>query len=471
MSLTRPGLLGYLLPVVVVIVLAILLTVSLYRLTDIQRDMRNNATANMTWVIYQTHTESLLMTNALQYSLIAPGPVNNLRHRYQMLRSRISVLKDGPQKRALEEMGIAEAIIEKANAVLRIEPHFQQGTIDPDGYEHAYGVLHDFSRLLHSASGKAMMTEWEDAGARLDNYRNAVLAVFFLMIGIWICGVVISVQLLLTLKKTRGNERIRLRGIELQKELENERKINELYRSFGSMVSHQFRTPLTIIDATMQRLLRAGDRMSKEEIRHRADKARQATLRLNQLIENILQADRFMEQLEVAMQPCQLARLAQQTVAEYRTMAPNRVITHVDETDGKSTVHCDPILTVQILGNLLSNAIKYSNDSTPVSVRVNRMEDWICCEVRDQGLGISPHDLPHVFERYFRSKAATGIMGTGIGLHIAMELATLQRGRIQVQSEPGLGSCFTLRLPYHHPKIALGSKPVQTLGSTDGEHL
>lgn len=472
MSLPRPGLLGYLLPVMAIIVLAILLTVSLYRLTDIQRHMRNNATANMTWVIYQTHTESLLMTNALQYSLIAPGLVNNLRHRYQMLRSRISVLEDGPQKRALEEMGIAEPIIEKANAVLQLEPHFQQGAMDPDHYEHAYGVLNDFSGLLHSASGKAMMTEWEEAGGRLDNYRNAVLTVFFLMIGIWICGAVISVQLLLALKNSRNNERIRLRGIELQKELENQRKISELYRSFGSMVSHQFRTPLAIIDATMQRLLRAGDRMSKEEIRHRADKARQATLRLNQLIENILQADRFMEQLEVAMQPYQLAELAQQTVAEYRTIAPNRVITLVDETNGKSTVHCDSILTVQVLGNLLSNAIKYSNHNTRISVRVNRTEDWICCEVRDQGLGIAPHDLPHVFKRYFRSKAATGIMGTGIGLHIAMELTTLQRGVILVHSEPELGSCFTLRLPYNqHPKIAPGLRPVQTLATIDGEHL
>ncbi|MFA7669327.1 MAG: HAMP domain-containing sensor histidine kinase [Burkholderiaceae bacterium] len=447
MSLTRPTVLGYLVPLLAIIVLVILLTVTLYRLTDIQRAMRNNASANMTWVIYQAHTESLLLTNAVQQSLIAPHQESNLAHRYQMLLSRIDVLGDGPQKRALEAMGLAEPLLEQANAAMQLGPRFERGHIDAADYEHTREVLHAFSDLLQSASGRAMRTEWEEAGARLDIYRNAVLTVFFLMIGIWICGAVISIQLLLALKKTRDNERIRLRGIELQRQLEHERRISELYRSFGSMVSHQFRTPLAIIDATMQRLIRAGDRMTKEEINHRAGKARQATQRLNQLIENILQADRYMEQLDVSMQPCQLAELANQAVSEYRTIAPKRDIRLVDETGGNSTAQCDSVLTVQILGNLLSNALKYSDEDTGISVRVSCQADWVCCEICDKGDGIAVHDLPHVFKRYFRAPDATDIVGTGIGLHIAMELATLQNGDILVCSERGRGSCFTLRLP------------------------
>ncbi|WP_165972632.1 sensor histidine kinase [Paracandidimonas soli] len=429
--------------------LAILLTVSLFRLADIQRAMRNNVNANMVWVIYQTHVESLMLANAVQHRLVDPGSDSDLLHRYQMLLSRISVLNDGPQKRALQAMGIAETLTIQADAVVKLAELFENGTIDAAGYAQIRQALSIFSATLQSASGKAMMAQWEEAGERIDTYRNAVLTVFFLMIGIWICGAVLSVQLLLALKKTRDNERIRQRGIELQKQLENERKISDLYRSFGSMVSHQFRTPLAIIDATMQRLIRAGDRMAMEEIRHRATKARQATQRLNQLIENILQADRFMEQLDVAMRPCRLADIARQAVAEQQAIAPRRAIHVVDETGGESTVLCDSMLTSQIIGNLLSNAIKYSEEDTAVSIRTYRQNGQIYCQVSDQGRGISAHDLTHVFKRYFRAKATTDIVGTGIGLHIAMELAVLQNGTILACSEPGVGSSFTLQLPCH----------------------
>lgn len=447
MSMTRATILRYALPLAAIAVLVILLTIALYRLVETQRSMRNNAHSNMTWVLYQAHMESLLLMNAIQRSLIAPHQKNTVADRYQILLSRINVLQDGPQKRALEAMGMAEPLLKQAADTQRLGPTFERGQLQPTDYEHIHAVLLSFSNSLQSASSRAMTTEWEHAGAQLDSYRNAVLAVFFLMIGVWVCSAIISFQLLVALKQTRDSERIRLQGIELQKQLENERKISELYRSFGSMLSHQFRTPLAIIDATMQRLLRAGGRLTTQEVNALAVKARQATQRLNQLIENILQADRFMEQLEVSMQSCHLSDLAHQAVAQYRATMPGRQIHLVDDTQGSSRAQCDPVLTLQILDNLLSNAIKYSEGSTAVSVCVSSQADWVYCDVRDEGQGISAHDLPHVFKRYFRAPAATSVVGTGIGLHIAMELATLQNGELLVSSSPGEGSCFTLRLP------------------------
>src|SRR5690606_34528372 len=129
--------------------------------------------------------------------------------------------------------------------------------------------------------------------------------------------------------------------------------------------------------------------------------------RLNCLIENILQADRFMEQLEVAMTSCSLALLAQQAVAEQKVYTPAREIDLIDETQEDATVQCDPLLTAQILGNLLSNAVKYSTDDTSVSVRVYRDGAAVCCAVRDEGRGISHQDIPHIFKRYFRAWATT----------------------------------------------------------------
>lgn len=443
----RSAVLGYVLPILAIIVLAMLLTVTLFRLADIQRAMRNNVNANMVWVIYQAHIESLMLGDAVQHRLIDPESTSDMALRYQMLSSRIGVLNDGPQKRALQAIGMAESIAKQAEAVLRLGDVV--GTVDVGraAFEHTRSVLDGFNALLLKASGKAMVAQWEEAGTRIDTYRNAVLTIFFLMIGIWIGSAIISIQLLLALKKTRDNEHIKQREIELQKQLENERKISELYRSFGSMVSHQFRTPLTIIDASMQRLIRAGHRMDADEVGRRAAKVRDATQRLTYLIESILQADRFMEQLEVTTRACSLSHLSQQAVAEQKILVPAREIQFLNEARGASSVECDPVLTSQILGNFLSNAIKYSKDDTAVSVRVYREAGWVCCAVRDHGRGISDKDMPHIFKRYFRAWTATDVVGTGIGLHIAAELASLQYGEVHACSEPGVGSTFILRLP------------------------
>lgn len=448
MRFVRSGFFAYGLSMLAIIVLIVLLTVTLFRLSDIQRAMRNNASANMVWVLYQTHIESLMFENALQHQLIEPSANNEFSHRHQMLISRISVLNDGPQKTALDSIGIADKVAQQSEAALELAAKFHANETSSKDYKLLRETLSTLNKSLLTASNRSMISQWEEAGARIDKYRNAVLRIIFLMIGIWIVSVVICIQLIFALKKTRDNERSKQRELDLRKQLENERKISELYRSFGSMVSHQFRTPLSIIDATLQRLIRASDRMDATEIQQRASKAREATRRLTNLIERILHADRFMEQLNVNMKQAGLAHIAQQAVAEQKFLVPNRKIHFQDETHGESTVWCDPMLSIQIISNLLSNAIKYSDEHQTISVRVYREEALMCCGVIDEGRGIRTEEMPHIFTRYFRAKAATDIVGTGIGLHIANELATLQKGKIYAHSELGVGSTFVFCLPY-----------------------
>lgn len=448
MAFTRSGVARYAIPILAILVLTLLLTVTLFRLADIQRAMRNNVSANMVWVISQAHIESLMLRDAVQQRLIDPEiPSDDLTLRYQILLSRIGVLNDGPQKRALEAIGMGSLLADQAQAIVNLSDQIDDAHAPPANYQNLLATLHAFNASLLKASGKAMVAQWEEAGTRIDTYRNAVLTIFFLMIGVLVSGGITSVQLLLALKRTRDNERVRQREIELKKELENERKISELYRSFGSMVSHQFRTPLAIIDATMQRLMRAGARMDVSDVSRHAAKARDATQRLSYLIENILQADRFMEQLKVTMRPCNLGELSRQAVAEQKSLSPARELQLRVEAPETTVVQCDPVLTSQIIGNFLSNAIKYSESDTPVEVHVYREAGWVCCSVRDYGRGISAHDLPHVFKRYFRAGTAIDVVGTGIGLHIAAQLAALQDGEVHAVSEPGAGATFVLRLP------------------------
>ena len=110
MSHIRSGALGYGLSILTIIVLIILLTITLFRLNDIQRAMRNNVSTNMMWVLYQTHINSLMLSNAIQHHLLNQKSSHEVAHHYQIFLSRINMLNDGPQKRRLQDIGIADRI-------------------------------------------------------------------------------------------------------------------------------------------------------------------------------------------------------------------------------------------------------------------------------------------------------------------------------------------------------------------------
>jgi len=116
----------------------------------------------------------------------------------------------------------------------------------------------------------------------------------------------------------------------------------------------------------------------------------------------------------------------------------------------------DPRLVRQVLQNLLQNAIKYSPDGGTVELGVDRDADGVTFRVRDQGLGIAPADLPHVFETFYRAESVSGIEGTGLGLAIAGRAASLHGGTISVESTPGRGTTFLVRLPHDEPGEANG---------------
>jgi two-component system sensor histidine kinase SenX3 len=107
--------------------------------------------------------------------------------------------------------------------------------------------------------------------------------------------------------------------------------------------------------------------------------------------------------------------------------------------------------------NLVENAIAYSGEDTRVALSMRQDEDWVEIEVADQGIGIAPHDVDRIFERFYRAdqarSRATG--GTGLGLAIVKHIATNHGGRVDVSSTLGGGSTFTLRLPARPPDAPL----------------
>lgn len=243
----------------------------------------------------------------------------------------------------------------------------------------------------------------------------------------------------------------KLAALTLENALQRERSLNDFYRSFVSMVSHQFRTPLAIIDSGVQRIMRRGAEMTPAEIAERAEKIRSATGRLTRLVEGTLNASRLdAGQIDMKPRACDFGALVAEACERQRELAPGRRIE--TDLDGlPPAVRCDPILIEQVVSNLLSNALKYSPEHEPIEVRAWAETDVIRFSVRDRGVGVPADDVPHLFERFFRARTAAGIDGTGIGLNLARAIAHMHGGEIAVETKEGAGSTFTLSLPLVAP--------------------
>jgi two-component system, OmpR family, sensor histidine kinase BaeS len=153
--------------------------------------------------------------------------------------------------------------------------------------------------------------------------------------------------------------------------------------------------------------------------------------------------------LRYSKTPIDLADLASSNVTAHRAVAAEAGIELTLDAPEPVWLEADPDRLRQVLGNLLTNAIRYTDRDGRVTVVVRAGTGEAVLEVRDTGVGITAGDLPHVFDRFWRAdparQRATG--GTGLGLTIAHRIVTDHGGRIEVASQPHLGTTFTLRFP------------------------
>ncbi len=242
----------------------------------------------------------------------------------------------------------------------------------------------------------------------------------------------------------------------LEMALSSERELSELQRSFVSMASHEFRTPLAIIDGVAHRLSRnAGrGRLQPEDVLTRVTQIRSSVKRMVNLMESTLSAAR-MDSGKVRIKPgdCDLRAVIEEVCERQRGISPSHnITTRLDELPG--TLRGDGAALEQVFTNLLSNAVKYAPDAPDIKIRAWwRGEDTIMVSVRDYGLGIDEEDLPKMFGRFFRAKTSTGIAGTGIGLNLVKMFVEEHGGRVTVESRIGKGSTFTVSLPVAGPGI------------------
>ncbi len=236
---------------------------------------------------------------------------------------------------------------------------------------------------------------------------------------------------------------------ELEVALVKEREINGLQRQFVSMVSHEFRTPLAVIDGCAQRIVRKLDKLTPERITESLQKVRHSVARLTELMESVLNAARLEEgRITFEPQVCDLIAIVREICESYHDVYPSHEF-NVDIDHLPDQITADPRLLRQVVSNLISNAVKYSPKDTRIWIRGEWYygNDALRLSVQDEGYGIPESELSRLCDRFFRASTSTGIAGTGIGLHLCQHFVALHGGTIKIESIEGQGSTFTLCIP------------------------
>lgn len=238
---------------------------------------------------------------------------------------------------------------------------------------------------------------------------------------------------------------------QLEEALAAEQHLNEMQRQFVSMASHEFRTPLAIIDSSAQRLLRKKGNITEDLLSKRIDIIMEAVKRMQSLMESTLSAAKLnASKLSVQISECDIGGLIESVCLRQQEISHHHII-NFDELDLPNFIQADKVKIDQVLTNLLTNAVKYAPDAPFITVKAYQEGSDIFITVQDDGLGIGEEDLPHMFEQFFRAKTSTGISGTGIGLHIVKQIIDHHGGDVSVVSEVGVGTTFTVRLPIAGP--------------------
>ncbi len=234
----------------------------------------------------------------------------------------------------------------------------------------------------------------------------------------------------------------------LQTALHKEIELNNLRRRFMSMISHQFRNPLTTISTSAGILEAYASRMTPEQSQRHFAMIQIQVAHLVNLLDDLLKL-LTAETIGPDFHPQQLnlTSLVKEQVEQTRQNTQGAYEIDLHGTEREILLNADARLIGQALENLLTNATKYSPRGSTIRVELDRTEQTVILHVRDQGIGIPPEDQTRLFEAFYRGSNVANVEGTGLGLAITKQAIELHGGSINLESQPGRGSTFTITLP------------------------
>lgn len=222
----------------------------------------------------------------------------------------------------------------------------------------------------------------------------------------------------------------------------------QLQATLIDSLSHDLQTPLSALSGAIEMLRDAETRLTAEAREELLELGFSQTNRLMSLVRNILNLAKLQGGgLKLSSKPLQLTTLAPRVVEQLDPRYRCRVRLIQDSLDSETLISGDRTLLTQVLWNLVDNALKFSPEESEVVMEIVELEKDIVVEVSDRGFGIEPHEQQKIFERFFRGTTLQKVPGSGLGLYLCSELVFLHGGSLEVRSQLGSGSTFTLRLP------------------------
>lgn len=223
-------------------------------------------------------------------------------------------------------------------------------------------------------------------------------------------------------------------------------------RELIASVSHELRTPMATLRSYLETTLMHWDDGSPPALQHDLQVMENEVIRLQSLVEDLFTLSRAeVGKLTLRCKPTDVGKLVQQIADAGATLAwrSSRIEVVADVPCQVLPVLVDPGRLEQALHNLLHNAIRHTSPGGIVAFVVTEEAKSVLIQVKDTGEGITPEDLPHIWERFYQAESAHNAVnsGAGLGLALVKELIEAMKGTVEVESVVGEGSCFSIRLP------------------------
>lgn len=215
-----------------------------------------------------------------------------------------------------------------------------------------------------------------------------------------------------------------------------------------SIVAHDMKTPVGAAKGFLDLIEKTGPLNDTQQ--RFADKAMNAIQRIEELVANILDYARLEGGIVFEFAPCDISQMIKQELdLLYLPMETRGLTADIDSSIDSLFVLGDARFLARVISNLLSNAVKYNREDGDIFIRAFTRETTVRIDIQDTGMGIPDDELPRIFDQFYRSNLTDKkkIDGTGIGLAITKMIIAKHGGEIKVESEPGVGSTFTIILP------------------------
>lgn len=255
-------------------------------------------------------------------------------------------------------------------------------------------------------------------------------------------GIICGVYFLVFWQEKRRQKSEKIHRLLLQ-----EKELSDLKIQLFSMISHEFRTPLTVILSASQ-LLENGLKDADQSIRKNLYRIQSSVKLMNQFLTDILILTRAESgNLSCQLEPLDIEAFCLNLVEDFQFINKNNTPINFVSQGLMIRPYLDEKLLYSILSNLLLNAIKYSPTGAGISLILWKDSDRIVFQVRDHGIGIAEEDRGKIYEPFYRGQNVENIIGTGLGLAVVKKCVELHRGEITLDSQVGKGTSFTVKLP------------------------